>query len=130
MPDSSKKDSNRQKKKLVVRRKTLNISTKQAIYKCNSFELFCNFCEAINKNTSFNPRKFSKDISLYLYNNTYYLIVKNINTSYPYEKFFYSIASEFLTPLTFSNNFESKLNEHGQIIMRKQAITTGIKYFC
>lgn len=130
MPDSSRKNlNNSTSKRLTVKRKHLGMSNNQVVYRCNSFDDFCNFCEAIKQNKTFDIKTFSKNISLYIYNNTYYLIVKNINTSYEYKKTFYSVASEFLVPLTFSDNFENKLVEHGKAIIKKNAILTGIKYF-
>ena len=116
-------------KKVRYRRKTLSTSYKNAIYKFNNFDEFCNFCECINNTENLDIKSLSKNISLYLYNDTYYLIIKNINTSYQYRKTFYSIASEFLTPFSCSNSFESKLLEHGTAIMKKKAITKGIDYF-
>lgn len=117
------------KNKLTVKRKTLNFSNKQALYKFKNFDEFCSFCECISKNIDFDIKKLSKNISLYLYHNTYYLLVKNIDTSYKHIKTFYYIANEFSCPLLFSLAFENKLIEHGKIIMKKNAITTGIKYF-
>lgn len=117
------------KKKVSVKRKDINLSNKQVIYSFNSFEEFCNFCTCINNSNVFNPTKLSKNISLYLYNNTYYLVAKNINISYEYIKLFYSIASEFGKLLSSTKEFENKLIEHGKVIMKKNAIDTGIKYF-
>ena len=117
------------KKRLVVKRKTLNFSNNQAIYRFKNFDEFCDFCKQVNHIDKFEIKKFSKNISLYLYQNTYYLIIKNINTSYEHIKLFFSIISEFSTQLPFSNSFENKLIEHGKLIIKKDAITTGIKYF-
>lgn len=118
-----------QKKKLTVKRKTINLSNKQAIYRFGNFEEFCNFCECISKVNNFDIKNFSKNISLYLYNNTYYLIIKNINTSYCGANLFYSIISEFSKLVSYSDSFENKLIEHGKAIIKRNAITTGIKYF-
>lgn len=117
------------RKKLTVKRKTLNLLKKQAIYRFANFEEFCNFCECISKVNNFDIKSFSKNISLFLYNNTYYLLVKNINTAYPNANTFYSIASEFSKSLSYSNSFEYKLVEHGKAIIKRNAILTGIKYF-
>ena len=117
------------KNKLIVKRKTFNTSKKQALYQFKTFDEFCNFCECLSKNIDFDIKKLSKNISLYLYHNTYYLLVKNIDTSYKRVKTFYYIANEFSSPLAFSLAFENKLIEHGKVIMKKNAITTGIKYF-
>ena len=116
-------------KKLTVKRKSLNIKNKEAIYRFRSFDEFCDFCECINKEYKFDIKKLSKNTYLYLYNNTYYLFMKNIVIEETALKNFYSIASEFLIPVHYSNNFENKLLEHGKAIMKRNAIETGIKYF-
>lgn len=125
----TKNDKNNSKSRLTVKRKNFNVLNKQILYKFKSFNEFCNFCECIYNHTKFNIKKFSKNISLYLYHDTYYLLVKNINTSYEHIKTFYCIANEFSFPLSFSFAFENKLIEHGKLIIKNSAITTGIKYF-
>ena len=114
---------------LKVKRKSLNYSNKQALYRLNSFDEFCDFCESLTKNYKFDVKKLSKNTYLYLYNDTYYFFMKNITIDNNALKHFYSIASEFLTPVHYSNNFESKLLEHGKQIIKGNAIATGIKYF-
>ncbi len=116
-------------RKLKVKRKCLNTTNKEAIYKLRSFDEFCDFCECIAKEYKFDIKKLSKNTYLYLYNNTYYLLMKNINIDDKAIKNFYSIASEFLAPVHYSNNFESKLSEHGKLIIKGNSIITGIKYF-
>ena len=116
-------------KKLTVKRKSLNIKNKEAIYRFRSFDEFCDFCECINKEYKFDIKKLSKNTYLYLYNNTYYLFMKNIVIEETALKNFYSIASEFLIPVHYSNNFENKLLEHGKLIIKGNSIVTGIRYF-
>lgn len=127
--DTNNKVLNPNKVGLKVKRKSLNITNKQALYKLKSFDEFCDFCECITKEYKFDIKKLSKNTYLYLYNNTYYLFMKNIIIDNIALKSFYSIASEFLTPIHYSNNFESKLLEHGKLIIKGNAIITGIKYF-
>lgn len=112
-----------------VRRKSLNIGNKNAIYKLNSFDEFCDFCEYINKEYRYDIKRLSKNTYLYLYHNNYYLFMKNINIEKNAIKNFYSIASEFLIPVHYSDNFENKLLEHGKLILKGNSIITGIKYF-
>lgn len=114
---------------LKVKRKSLNYSNKQALYRLNSFDEFCDFCECLAKSYKFNIKNLSKNTYLYLYNDTYYFFMKNITLGNNALNNFYSIASEFLTPVHYSNNFESKLLEHGKQIIKGNAIVTGIKYF-
>ena len=68
-------------------------------------------------------------ISLYLYNDVYYLVLNNINLKYENLKHFYFTISEFAHLVNFSKNFEYKLIERGKVIIKKNAISTGIKYF-
>ena len=71
----------------------------------------------------------SKNVVLYLYNNTYYLVLKNINTDYKYITMFNSIISDFAKSSSFSASFPNKLLEHGELIIKKDAINMGIRYF-
>lgn len=122
-------ENNIPKKKLVVRRKSTNTRLLNAIYNFNDFDEFCNFCIRINSVNNFDVKKLCKDVSLYLFKNTYYLVFKNINVNYKFIKLFFSEISEFGKSINFSENFERKLLEHGKVIMKKNAISTGIKYF-
>ena len=126
---TSSKTLNLNRVGLKVKRKSLNATNKQALYKLKNFDEFCDFCECINKEYKFDIKKLSKNTYLYLYNNTYYFFMKNINIDDIALKNFYSIASEFLLPVHYSNNFESKLLEYGKLIIKGNAILTGIKYF-
>ena len=117
------------KKKINVRRKTLNFTNKHIIYAFNSFDEFCNFCTCINQIRNFEIDRFSKNITLFFYRNTYYLVIKNINIKYRMVNSFYSIASEFGKLLSLPKSFENKLFEYGKIIIKGNAIDVGIKYF-
>lgn len=118
-----------EKKKPVAKRKIPNTSDNNLIYKFDSFEEFCEFCSCINTFKNFNIRLLSKKIDLYFYQNTYYLLIKNINNSYVNKKVLYSLISEFSIPMSFSSAFENKLIEYGNIIIRKNAIEQVNKYF-
>lgn len=98
------------------------------IYKFSSFEEFCKLCEAIYK-SKIPIAGVSKSISLYLYNNTYYLVFSKLNLSYRSFRKLFSIIGEFSFLVTKKNNFESKLLEYGKPIIKQNAIKTGIKYF-
>lgn len=118
-----------EKKRIKTKRRTVDISSNKVIYSFSSFEEFCNLCENMNKVFIDDIKYISKDISLYLYNDTYYLVVNNINTEFPKLKNFYAIISEFATLVNYSNSFEAKLLEHGKVIISKNAIKKGITYF-
>ena len=117
------------KRRLTVKRKSVNLIQKHGIYEFDDFETFCDFCNCLNKIHEFNATKFAKNVSLYLYNNTYFLVVKNIDTNYKFLNRFYSSVSEFSRLSSYSASFENKLLEHGKIIMRKNAIGLAIEYF-
>ena len=117
------------KKNVVAKIKSINYSTKNIIYSFNTIEEFCELCSHISTLNNFKFANFSKNASLFLYNGTYYLLIKNINTQYKYINQFYSIASEFGKLLSPSKGFEGKLTEYGQIIIKRNAIDIGIKYF-
>lgn len=128
--DSYKKSFTNLGKTVTVRKKKINLSTSNLVYSFKSFDEFCYFCEAIKSSTKLNKKqKIAKDISLYLYNNTYYLVFIDINTENPNNKSFYYYLSEFSIQISGKKDFNAKLKEHGKLIIKHNAITTGIKYF-
>lgn len=116
-------------KRPCVKRKSLNNSSKKTIYKFDNFDYFCDFCEYLKNNLNMEIDKISKASSLYFYKNTYYLIFNNTKISQKLSKLLYITVSEFLSPYSFSNTFENKLFEYGKLIIKSNAINTGIKYF-
>lgn len=118
------------KPKVKTKKKVKEVNPKSttSIYQFSSFEEFCEFCTAIH-NTTCQSKQLAKSIALYLFNNTYYLILSNINTDYAYIHSFYSTISEFASLASHSETFKMKLLEHGKAIMKRNAIETGIKYF-
>ena len=116
-------------KKYTKKYKTKRITNlKNPIYKFSSFEEFCILCAALKKcNISLN--NVAKNISLYLYNNTYYLVFTNLNLSNTDLRKLLSILSEFATIEKSSANIEAKLLEYGKPIVKQNAFKTGIKYF-
>ena len=119
------------KLKVTPKKKIKNVNPKSttSIYRFSSFEEFCEFCIAINNTTKIQPKQLAKNIALYLLNDTYYLILSNINTNYACIHTFYSTISEFASLASHSETFKMKIFEHGKAIMKRNAIETGIKYF-
>lgn len=117
------------KKFLTAKKKNQNLNSHCHIYKFDVFEDFCDFCNFIYKNNNINLNSLFKSAILYLYNNTYYLIIDNINLSNKSLKLFHSSILEFSSSLSSTKNFKFKLKEHGKIIIKNNAINTGIKYF-
>lgn len=121
-------DSDLKKKKLIAKRKSFDKARNHIVCRFENFDTFCEFCNAM-KCIKFNNHKLAKNTILYLWKDTYYLILKNVVTEYENINLFYSTLSEFGKLLSFSNNFEYKLLEHAKVIIRKNAIDVGMKYF-
>lgn len=120
---------NSYKKHLIVKRKTQVFNNTSIISKFNEFEDFCDFCDFINKNHNINLKGLFKNCLLYNYNNTYYLVIDGINPYHTSLNSFNSSLLEFSSLLKYNKNFKFKLREHAKIIIRNNAINTGIKYF-
>lgn len=124
-----KSASNISPKKPVAKRKNVDYSSENTVYSFSSFDELCDFCNCIDTYKNLDTSKMSKNISLYLYNDIYYLVIQNINIKYPLLKTFHSIALEFGKPYSNSKLFISKLFEHGTNIIKKNAIKTLTKHF-
>lgn len=116
------------RKKVHIKRKKIDYSATQVIYSFNSFDDFCSFSKFINDN-NISINNLAKNIVLYYYNNTYYLSFDRINPNYNNLKRFLSCITEFATFVNHSELFIRKLFESGKIIMKHNAIKTGINYF-
>ena len=120
------------KKKLKLRKISENLENNLIIYEFDEFENFCNFCDSFfntTKNTNYNEIKNTfKKSQLYFYNNTYYLILNKKINNLNYVRAT-SLLQEFATIKKYSKNFKSKLTEHGKLLIKSNAIYTGIKHF-
>ena len=120
---------NASKKHLIVKRKAQVFNNTSIISKFNEFEDFCSFCDFINKNNNIDLKGLFRNCLLYNYNNTYYLVIDGINPYHTSLNSFNSSLLEFSSLLKCNKNFKFKLKEHAKIIIRNNAINTGIKYF-
>lgn len=127
--ENNKTLKNTSKKLLTVKKRYHNISNSCCLYQFNNFEEFCEFCDYINRNNNIVLKGLFKTSILYTYNNTYYLVINEINTSHKSLNTFHSSLLEFSNPLAYTKNFKFKLEEHGKIIIKNNAINTCIKYF-
>lgn len=116
-------------KKLKFRRKSLSNSYKNAIYQFHDFEEFCHFCTYCHFSKLSDLKNFAKNIALYEYGKFYYLVFSHINIEFTYTNLFYTSISEFSNLISNSLVFKSKLEEHGKVIFKANAIRNGIKYF-
>lgn len=128
LPNESSDIPNK-KKSLKIKRKYTSAIKNKLIYSFNSFEDFCLFCNSLDETIIKNINKISKNISLYLFKNTYFLLITDINANYKYTKAFTSELSEFSSYIHNSNVFEYRLREYGKVIIENHAIKTCVKYF-
>ena len=97
-----------EKKKPIVKRKQLHILCKTAMYKFETLNSFIDFCNCIkNSKLDFKKNNISKKSYLFCYNNTYFLLLKEINNSFKNKKHFNSLISEFANYISYSNTFEN-----------------------
>ena len=118
---------NQKNKNLKIKRKNLDLTSKQLIYRFDSFEDFCSFSGFISKID--NIHSISKSVILYLYQNSYYLCISNINKEHSSIKQLYTLITEFGTYVDNSEMFARKLTECGKIVMKNNAIRTCNKFF-
>ena len=115
--------------KPTVRRKSFVSTYKHLVCCFDNFDVFCEFCCAIKNLHKLCNDKMIKNSSLYLWRSSYFLVLNNIDVDSENAYLLHSVLSEFGNLIPFSDNFESKLLEYGQTIMKKNAIATGIKFF-
>lgn len=120
---------NRPKRYLTVKRKIQTLNNSSIIYQFNQFEDFCDFCNFISGNKNIEVKGLFKKSLLYNYNDTYYLVIDEFNLSHKSLDLFQSSLLEFSSLLDYNKNFKFKLEEHGKIFIKNNAINTGIKYF-
>ena len=87
------------------------------------------FCDFANSNDNINIKKLYKSSILYLYNNTYFLVIDGINLTNHSLLALHSNLLEFSILTKYTKNFKFKLKEHGKVIIKNNAINTGMKYF-
>lgn len=128
--EAEKEKSTYKKKKVNIKRKTSNINTDKAIYCFNSFDEYCGFCSFLNNNILKYMNNFADSVSLYEYNEKYYLVFSNIHVNINLLKAFCSSITEFAHFVENADLFESKLLEYGKLVMEDNAIDICIKHFC
>ena len=125
--DSSK--DKKRLKKVNIKRKLTDINSKTSIYKFLSFDDFCKFSEIFKTYTYKDILMLSQKMSLYFYNDYYYLFIYNINSNLNIAKLFTNSIVEHALPVYNTNLFTGKLQEYGKLIIKNNAINTCLKYF-
>ena len=108
------------RKKVVPRKKRMNMLPKNRIYSFENFDAFCELCSYL---------KSSKSILLREFKGTYYLIIGELSEKSIGDRNLFAAFSEFGKITSYSPTFQSKLQEHGRRIMGHNALNKGIKYF-
>ncbi len=118
------------KKRLHIKKK-LEYKNKSntSVFEFESFEDFCDFCDFLNNSIFSTIKDYIKNNILYKYNEKYYLVFKNNKIEPIIFNSFCSSISEFAKCVDTTDAFENKLKECGTIIIKTNAIKTGLKYF-
>ena len=96
LPDTNKKRLYASpRKKPKYKRKSSTIHRTNLIYKFSTFDDYCNFIEFLVHNNLTDATKVSEKIYVYLYNNSYYLVLCNLNTEYKNITKLYTAITEF-----------------------------------
>lgn len=117
------------RKKVHMRRKAIDLTKKIAIYRFDDFDDFIAFCTFLDHTTVNHLNQLAKSIQLYFYSSQYYLVFKQIHSRPENLKAFCSAITEFGSYVHHPELFERRLTEYGHLVMKTNAIRTGIKYF-
>ena len=118
-----------QRKKFKVRRKTVSPTSNISVYKFDTFDDYCSFIQYLAQDNLESAYLVSKKVTLYLYQNSYYLILGSISEEYKNKLSFFSAIPEFATYINNSSIFISKIQECGKIVIKHNAIKTSLKHF-
>lgn len=117
------------KKKISVKRRKANFNTSHIAYAFHSFDDFCDFASFLSRQNIADVTKIAKNVLLYAYHDTYYLVFTHINLEYPQLHKLASYMTEFATYVDSSEIFVSKLIESGKIAMKNNALKIAMHYF-
>ena len=118
------------KKKLHIKKKIETLGkSNTSIFEFENFEDFCDFCNYLNNSIFVTIKDYIKSNILYKYNEKYYLVFKNNKIEPIVFNSFGASRSEFSKSIRNAETFENKLKEYGTIIVKTNAIKTGLKYF-
>ena len=112
------------KRKVKVKRKsTSNIKCNNcAIFAFDTFDDFYDYGVSLTSNLSKKIEDLIENTKLYLYNNTYYLIIDKLPDNLEFVKLFLSSLLEFGKFVSDSNTYKNKILECGEMVIKKNAI--------
>lgn len=117
------------KRKVHAKRKEIIVGTPVLIYSFSSFDDVISFCKYAKINLMQYKVVYDKYTSLYEYQDSYYIVFKNVLPDIDRVKDFCSSSSEFGKYVDNADLFESKLAEYGNKIVGKNVIQTINKKF-
>lgn len=120
------KDKTNMKKKFQIKRKSSNLNANQLIYHFSNFDDFSYFMDFV-KLSHFAFANIAKNIVLYNYKNTYYLVLYGVDSEHRYLKNLLSCITEFGTYISCSDLLINKLKECGKITIRNNAFKNYLK---
>ena len=110
------------RKKIKIRRKTNSINYANCtIFEFANFDDFYDFCTSLQSNIVSVINKEIGKSKLYYYNSKYYLIVDKLSNNKDFAKNLYSSILEFAKLVNNSSTYKSKVEEHGNLIIKKNA---------
>ena len=113
----------------IVKRKSNNVRYSHIVYRFTSFDDYCNYIEFLFKSNFFDCYKIAKEICLYSYNSSYYLVLGNLNTKYAKFSTFFNVISEFGSYIINPDLFARKLKESGTIFIKNNAFKNSFIHF-
>lgn len=114
-------------RKVKIQRKQLDVTSKQLIYRFDSFDDFSAFSEFMCKLHKFN--NIAKKIVLYFYKGSYYLCFLDLNADNDKVRQLYTVITEFGTYIDGTEVALKKLMECGKLVIKNNAIKTCVQYF-
>ena len=127
-PEIAEKDLLR-KKKMKIKRKTMDYNHQLFLFCFQSFDDYCEYCSSLKNSYFLEKKPIAKTCMLYRYQNLYYLVLKDIQLSQEALANFFAYTTEFAEFIHMPNLVHTKLLEYGTIIMKKNALKNGLKYF-
>lgn len=124
----SQKDKLVKKVNIKAKRKINIINKNLSIYKFKTFDDVCSFVKYLFAN-KFSSCFENLNSNLYKIDNTYFLVLENINLDFKNFKIFSSIILEFADCIHNPNLFYYKIKEFGNLLIYNNALKTIITYF-
>ena len=117
------------RKKISVKRKKATFNSTHIAYAFHSFDDFCDLASFLYHQKLPDVHKIAKNVLLYSYHDTYYLVFTHIHVEYPQLHKLASYLTEFATYVDSSEIFVSKLAESGKLVMKNNALKIAMQHF-